>query len=83
MQNMTISPELNADPQSSNDNTSSDQDNSEWCVIIVRLYYKWSIKFSHFEPANITEASASDVKVLPTSCYPRELQSHKIVTCDI
>ena len=40
------------------------------------------LEFVHFEPANITESSTSDVKVLPTSCYPRELQSHQIVTCD-
>ena len=72
---MTVSPELNADPQCSNESTSSDQDTSDLdASLLSDSTTDDQPESAQFEPDSITKATASEVTVLPKSRCPKRVK---------
>ena len=74
IQDMTVSPELNADPQSSNESTSLDQDTTDfYASLLSDSTTNNQPESAHFKSVSIPQATASDITVPSTSHYPKRV----------
>ena len=75
IQDMTVSPELNADPQSSNESTSLAQDTNDFDTSLLSdSAIDDQTESAHLESDSISQATVSDITVPSTSHYPKRVK---------